>query len=227
MSNLVIFNVEGTLIDSVKATVLSWHEAFKQFGYEFTVPQLQRFAGTNPVEMVRSLVPATDADGIASSLCRAHRAYFQQEHLKDVKPIPAARLLLDRIDRLGFEIAIVGQCTQEQLRYYVRLANVSGFVDIMACLDDVAGDDPLLELIKFVLAQAGMSADDAIMIGSTPSDAIAAQRTGLRAIGLPSSGFSEHELTDAGCVAVHRSLAALLNSYFAFRPGVSGRREPA
>ena len=81
LRKLVIFDVEGTLIDNVKATVLSWHQTFHQHGYQFSVSALQRHFGRDPDEMIRALLPASDAARRAPSLKETQRSCYRQEYL--------------------------------------------------------------------------------------------------------------------------------------------------
>ena len=218
MSKLVIFDVEGTLIDNVKATVLSWHQTFHQHGYQFSIPDLQRHSGGDPDAMIRALLPASDAARLSPSLKEAQRSCYRQEYLEKVKPFPVAPILLERAKRMNYAVALVSCCAKDELRHYVDLARIADVIDTMACGEDVAPDDPQLELICLVLARlTGVSPKDAVMVGDTVSDALAAQRAGLAALGLLCSGFGEGELMAAGCIAVYRNLAALLDNYFRFR----------
>ena len=217
LRKLVIFDVEGTLIDNVKAIVLSWHQAFHQHGYQFSVSALQRHFGRDPDEMIRALLPASDAARLAHSLRETQRSCYRQEYLEKVKPFPVAPILLERAKRMNYAVALVSCCAKDELRHYVDLARIADFIDTIACGEDVARDDPQLELIYLMLARlTGGSPKDAVMVSGTVSDALAARRAGVAALGLLCSGFGEEELMGAGCIAVYRNLAALLDNYFRF-----------
>jgi phosphoglycolate phosphatase-like HAD superfamily hydrolase len=210
------------LIDSVKATVLSWHQTFHQHGYRFSISELQQESGRDPDAMIRALLPAADAARLAPGLKEAQRSCYRRSYLERVKPFPVARILLERAKRMDYSVALVSCSAEDELRHYVHLVRISGFIDTMACGDDVAPGDPQLDLVYLVLARSGgVPPNDAVMIGDTPFDAIAARRAGLTAIGLQSSGFGKEELRAAGCIAVYRNLAALLDTYFKFHPRVT------
>jgi phosphoglycolate phosphatase-like HAD superfamily hydrolase len=125
------------------------------------------------------------------------------------------RALFDRVKRGRQLIAVATTSSADELDHYLALTNVGDLVDAVACGDDVQHDKPDSALIKVALLRAGKLAPaDAIVIGDTPYDAIAAKRAGVVAtIGLLSGGFSRQELEASGCIAVYRDLADLLAHY--------------
>jgi phosphoglycolate phosphatase-like HAD superfamily hydrolase len=111
-------------------------------------------------------------------------------------------------------IALATSCSADELNFYCALMNVGDLVDAAACGDDVQHGKPNSSLVDVVLLRAGhIPPEDAIMIGDTPYDAMAARRAGVSAIGMLSGGFSKQELEASGCVAVYHDPADLLAHY--------------
>jgi len=126
----------------------------------------------------------------------------------------SSRALFERIKRARQLIAVATSSSADELDRYLALTNAGELVDAVACGDDVQRGKPDSALIEVALLRAGdVAPHDAVMIGDTPYDAVAAKRAGVRAIGMLSGGFSGQDLEASGCIAVYRDPADLLAHY--------------
>jgi beta-phosphoglucomutase-like phosphatase (HAD superfamily) len=98
---LVIFDIEGTLIDCVPQSLICWREAFASCGYEFSIEQLHRHSGRDPEEMIRLLLPEAAAGRLAEQLKETQGRCYRERFLTSEKPFPGVRALLSRIKRTG------------------------------------------------------------------------------------------------------------------------------
>ena len=210
---LFIFDVEGTLIDCVRQTLICWHDAFASCGYEFSFEKLHHHSGRDPDDMIRILLPKTEAERLAKPLKDAQGGFYRERFLEAVRPFPDVRALFEQVKRSGAVIALATTCSKDELHHYLGVAEISDLVDHCACGEDVSRQKPHPELIELVLDRAKIPAADAVMIGDTPYDAEAARRANVSAIGLLSGGFTQEELTAAGCGAVHAGTTALLKAF--------------
>lgn len=183
--------------------------------------------------MLRALLPEIADPNLADRLGQEQRACYRRDYLDHVRPFPVARILLERMARMGYSIALVADCAADELRHYVRLARIAAYVDATVCGDDTGEDeaggrDRALAVIYHALAKARGCPADALMIGDAPAQVGGARRAGVTAIGLLSGGFSHSEMVRAGCAAVYRNLAALLDNHFKYRPAdLRGERKTA
>jgi HAD superfamily hydrolase (TIGR01549 family) len=210
---LVIFDIEGTLIDCVPQSLICWREAFASCGYEFSIEQLHRHSGRDPEEMIRLLLPEAAAGRLAEQLKETQGRCYRERFLTSVKPFPGVRALLPRIKRTGAITSLATTCSSEEMRHYCRVAEISDLVDHTACGEDVAQEKPHPDLIKLVLSRAELAPGDALMVGDTPYDAQAGSRASVSAIGLMSGGFTRAELEAARCAAVYADPLALLKVF--------------
>jgi len=218
---LVIFDVEGTLVDCVQETLSCWRETFHSFGFEFSIAELHRHSGRDAGDMIGALLPPGDAERLASALKEAQGKRYRQEYLPRVKALPQVRPLLERLRGEGHGLAIATSCASDELRHYIGLTKISDLIDTVACGEDVKREKPHPDLVRVALARAGSCAH-AVMIGDTPYDAQAANAAGVTPIGVLSGGFSRSELTNAGCVAVYADPAQLLENTKAFSVALHG-----
>ena len=210
---LIIFDVEGTLIDCVRQSLICWREAFASYGFEVSCAQFHPHSGRDPDEMIRLLLPVSAADRWAKQLKEAHGRCYRDRFLYTVKPFPDVRALFARIKRAGGITGLATTCSGTELSHYCGVADISDLVDHLACGEEVSREKPHPDLIQLVLSRARIDPADAVMIGDTPYDAQAAGQASAVAIGVMSGGFTQSELGASGCAEVYADTAALLKAY--------------
>jgi HAD superfamily hydrolase (TIGR01549 family) len=223
---LIIFDLEGTLVDCVNETLSCWQETFRSFGFGFSIAQLHPHSGRDPKDMIRALLPRGDADRLASALMEAQGRRYREHYLPRVKAFPKVRALFEQLRKEGRSIAIATSCAKDELRHYLALIGASELIDAVASGDDVKHQKPHPDLIRLALRRAGAPAE-ALMVGDTPYDAEAGRAAGVAAAGVLRGGFSRRTLTDAGCIAVYEAAAETLEKTRALpvRPVQSRRSE--
>ena len=209
--SLMIFDVEGTLVDSTGLTLCCWQETLQSFGFEFPLTALQRHSGHDPHDMLHELLPGPHVTRVLGRIIEMQGQRYREKYLPQVTAFPDVRTLFERVKRARRLIALATSSSADELDHYLSLLNVGDLVDAVACGDDVQHDKPDSALIEVTLLRAGKAApEEAVMIGDTPYDVIAAKHARVRAIGMLSGGFSRAELEASGCAAVYRDPSDLL-----------------
>ncbi len=209
--SLMIFDVEGTLVESTGLTLRSWQETLQSFGFEFPLTILQRHSGQDPHDMLHELLPGPHVIRVPGRIIEMQGQRYREKYLPQVTTFPDVRTLFERVKRARRLIALATSSSADEFDHYLSLLNVGDLVDAVACGDDVQRDKPDSALIEVALLRAGKVApEEAVMIGDTPYDAIAAKQARVRAIGMLSGGFSRAELEASGCAAVYRDPSDLL-----------------
>jgi phosphoglycolate phosphatase-like HAD superfamily hydrolase len=207
---LVIFDVEGTLVDSVALTLRCWQETLQAAGFEIPIAVLQRHSGEDPDEMLRALLPASGVK-LAEQIKKAQGACFRERYLPKVKPFPQVRPLLERIKAGGGRIGLATTCAPDELQHYLALLNISDLLYGVATGEAVKHEKPHPDLVQVALERCGgVPPARAVMVGDTPYDAIAARRAGASAVGVLTGGFSERDLKAAGCSEVFADPADMI-----------------
>jgi len=134
---------------------------------------------------------------------------FKRRYLQRVRPLRGASNLLRQIKQEGRKIGVATDCNRSELAHYLKRADVTKLIDRAACGDDARRGKPHADLIKLALSRLRAKPSASLFIGDTPSDAEAARKAGVAAIGLLTGGYRRWDLKAAGCRDVFEDLAAL------------------
>jgi HAD superfamily hydrolase (TIGR01509 family) len=214
MVEAVIFDVDGTLVDSVDLHARAWQEALRHFGYELPYERVRHEIGKGGDQLMPALLPRDVVERQGETIEEYRGALFKREYLSRVRPFGGVRALFERIKADGKRIALATSAKGDELAAYKRIADIDGLADVETSSDDVEKSKPHPDIFEAALKKLGrVSPSAAIVVADTPHDAEAASRAGLRMIGVLCGGFPEDELRGAGCVAIHRDPVDLLARY--------------
>jgi HAD superfamily hydrolase (TIGR01549 family) len=204
-----IFDVEGTLVDSVQQNLLSLQEALADFGIGTPYEVLQLYSGLDGDQTLQLIAPDL-AEADRKRVLEARGKLYERKYLASVKAFTDVREVFKALTKEGGRIALATDCKGPALKHYLSLLQVDDLIDSMACGDDVEHGKPDPRLVGLALRKLGLPAGEAVMIGDTPYDAEAAIGAGTAAAGLLTGGFSREALTGAGCFPVASQLRGLL-----------------
>jgi HAD superfamily hydrolase (TIGR01509 family) len=205
-----IFDVDGTLLDSVDLHALSWHEAMVKFGHDVSFEQARGQIGKGGDKLIPHFLSeyAQRDHGKEMEEWRTNR--FKSEYLPLVRPFSAVPDLLRRVKDASLRIAVASSAKKDELDKYLDIAGVGALVDVTTCSDDVEESKPAPDIFEAVLKKLGVEGADAVAIGDTPFDAEGAGKAKIATIGVLCGGFTENSLRQAGCVEVYPGPATLL-----------------
>lgn len=210
MSQAIIFDMDGTLLDSVDLNALSWHEAFSAFGYTVSFEQARSQIGKGGDHLLPTFLSADDIEDHGAAIEEWRAEHFKTHYLALLRPFSGVPDLLRRLRAVGLKIAVASSAKQSELDKYLDMVGIRELVDVTTSSDDADSSKPNPDIFESALQKLGVRADRAIAIGDTPYDAQAAAQAGMRSIGVLCGGFTEQSLLDAGCCAVYPGPAALL-----------------
>jgi HAD superfamily hydrolase (TIGR01509 family) len=217
-----IFDIAGTLLDSVDAHARAWKEAFADYGYAVSFVEVRAQIGKGGDQLMPVFVPPAHLERIGEALEQHRARIFKSRYLAGVRPFPGVRALVERILATGRRVALASSAKADEVQAYERIAGIEDLIQHETSSDDAARSKPHPDIFEAVLARlGGVRAEDAIAIGDTPYDAQAAGRAGLRTVGVLCGGFPESDLRAAGCVAIYDDPADLL-ARFAASPLTAG-----
>jgi HAD superfamily hydrolase (TIGR01509 family) len=214
MVKAVIFDIDGTLIDSVDLHAAAWREALRHFGHDLPIGEIRAQIGKGGDLLMAALLPEEEVRRKGKEIECYRLELFRREYLSRVGPFPMVRELFERIRADGKRIALASSAKKEELERYERIAGIEDLVDAATSSDDAERSKPHPDIFEAALEHLeGIEAVEAIAVGDTPYDARAAGEAGLRTIGLLCGGWPEPVLREAGCIAIYRDPADLLNHY--------------
>jgi HAD superfamily hydrolase (TIGR01549 family) len=210
----VIFDIDGTLVDSVDLHARAWQEAFAHFGKQFPFEKIRYQIGKGGDQLLPVFLSEREIEEFGDELTEYRGELFKREYMPRVVAFPSVRELFERIRRDGKRIALASSAKKEELKEYKRIANIEDLVEDEASADDAERSKPHPDIFEAALAELGdVQPSEAIVVGDTPYDAEAAGKAGLRTIGFLSGGFPEEDLRAAGCARIYRDAAELLANY--------------
>jgi HAD superfamily hydrolase (TIGR01549 family) len=204
---LLMFDVEGTLVDCVQEMLSCWQRTFRRFGFEFSIPKLHRHSGRDPNDMIKLLLPSEDAERLSKPLKEENGKLYRAECLPKVKAFPEVKALFEEMEIARCARGLVTSCAKDELDHYLDLMGIGNSVDLIVCGEEVDRQKPHPDLINLALKRAERDPSDATMIGDTPFDTRAAKAAGVASVGVLCGGFSIRELQKAGCRLVYRDPA--------------------
>jgi HAD superfamily hydrolase (TIGR01509 family) len=208
----VLFDIDGTLVDSNEQHVQAWEAAFRKEGHPQEAAAIRAQIGKGGDLLVPALVPHL-AEDAQKRIAEGHGSYFKAHFLDKVLAFPRASDLITKVRESGCKAVLASSAKREELDHYVAMLGIKGMVDASTSIDDVETSKPAPDIFSTALAKIGMAAELAIVVGDTPYDIEAASKAGIRAIGVESGPFSADKLKDAGAVAVFADVADLFMKF--------------
>jgi membrane protein len=206
----ILFDLDGTLVDSNDLHVAAWEEAFARHGHHVDRKRIRSQIGKGGDTFVPSLLPDLPEDE-QEALADAHGEVFQGRFLDRVKPFPGARDLLRRVHDGGLKVALASSAAQKELDHYVGLLNARDLIDATTAADDVETSKPAPDIVAVALKKLGVAADEALFVGDTPYDVESGAGAGVATVAVLSGGFDRVAL--AGAKAVYDDAAALAMAF--------------
>ena len=204
-----IFDLDGTLLDSVDLHAIAWHEAMVKFGHDVSFEQARSQIGKGGDKLIPVFLSDEAQRDHGQDLDAWRSEHFKAKYLPLIRPFSAVPDLLKRSRDAGLRIAIASSAKKDELEKYLDIAGITKLVDATTSSDDVAESKPEPDIFEVVLKKLEIDGDGAVAIGDSPYDAEAAGKARVRTIGVLCGGFTEKELRRAGCVGVYPGPAAL------------------
>ncbi len=214
MPSAIIFDIDGTLIDSVDFHAKAWQETLCHFGHDLPFDRVRHEIGKGGDQLMPALLPQKEVELHGEEMESYRSELFKREYLPRIQGFPGVRALFERIKSEGRKIALASSAKADELEVYMKIAGVEGLCEVKTSSDDAERSKPHPDIFQAALAGLGtVTPEDVLVIGDTPYDAEAATKAGLRTIGVLCGGFPEAELKAAGCIAIYRDPADLLARY--------------
>jgi HAD superfamily hydrolase (TIGR01509 family) len=214
MVRAVIFDIDGTLIDSVDLHAAAWQEALRHFGHDLPFDRVRAQIGKGGDQLLPALLPKEEIQRRGDEIEEFRADLFRREYLHRVRAFPKVRELFERIKADGKQIALASSAKAPELAYYKRVANIEDLLEAETSSDDADRSKPHPDIFEAALDRLGeIDPAEILVVGDTPYDAEAAGKAGLRTVGLLCGGWAEPKLRQAGCIAIYADPADLLRQY--------------
>jgi HAD superfamily hydrolase (TIGR01509 family) len=209
--NVFVFDLDGTLVDSVYQHVLAWQEAMEDAGIELSVWRIHRRMGMSGGLFVGALLRELGRPVEAELVARLQQAHAQayRRRAGQVRLLPGARELLAHLTRAGVPWAVATSGLKTAAEPTLKLLGVPASVPVVT-RDQVERAKPDPDLFLAAAERLGADVADAVVVGDSVWDLLAARRARALGIGLLSGGYGREELERAGAYRVYDDPADLL-----------------
>jgi len=206
-----LFDLDGTLVDSVYQHVLAWREALEEAGVDLSVWRIHRRIGMSGGLFVNALLRETGHRVTTEEAARLQRHHAQAyaRQVAQVRPLPGARELLTYLSRAGVPWAIATSGRLEGARPALEMLGINPDVAVIT-RDQVERAKPDPDLFLAAAGRLGVEISAAVVVGDSVWDLLAARRAGALGVGLLSGGYGQEELERAGAYRVYQDPADLL-----------------
>ena len=213
MLDAVIFDVDGTLVDSVDLHAEAWSRAFAHFGWTVDTAQARSQIGKGGDQLLPVFLPEEVCRKDGKAIEAYRKDLFQRDYLHRVKGFPQVRALFERLIGDGKLVALASSAKGDELGAYKKAAGIDDLKLVETSSDDAEKSKPHPDIFQAALDKLKLSAKTCVVVGDTPYDAEAALKAGLRTTGVLCGGFPEFDIRAGGASQIYEDPADLLDHY--------------
>ncbi|MEZ0354925.1 HAD family hydrolase [Mycobacterium sp. SA01] len=206
----VLFDIDGTLVDSNYLHVHAWQQAFHEVGLPVQAWHVHRSIGMDGSTMVEELSNGADDDA-QKRLKDSHTRHYEAG-ADLLTALPGARELLKRVADLGLQVVLATSAPENELALLRKTLGCDDLVSAITSSEDVEEAKPRPDIVNVALDKAGVPAQRAVFVGDTVWDVEASARAGVPCIAVLSGGVGRGELEKAGAAAIFDDVRELLDN---------------
>jgi HAD superfamily hydrolase (TIGR01509 family) len=197
----VLFDIDGTLLDSNDAHAHAWLDALRGHGKNVPFDLLRSKIGMGGDKLLPEIAGIDPRSIEGQSIDERRASILRAHYLADVGPFHGSRVLVDRLRSRGLIAAVVTSASKTDVAELLRAAAVADLIEVVVSGDDADASKPDPDLVEVVLERVGVEPNEAILVGDTPHDVEAGRRAGVAVVALRcGGGWTDRQL--AGAVAI-------------------------
>ena len=210
----VLFDVDGTLVDTNYLHTLAWWQAFRRFGHDVPMASIHRTIGMGGSTLIEHLIGEGRDTGQDEELKDTHGALFSAQW-PAIRSFDGTRDLLNHCAEVGLAVVLATSANNEELAVLKKVIDAEDAITGATTATDTGISKPSPDILEAALGVGELKAEEAVFIGDAVWDVLAANKLGMRTIAVTTGGTSEAELRDAGAAYVFENVRELLNAVLA------------
>ena len=207
----VIFDIDGTLVDSNDAHAKSWVDTFAEAGYDVPFDAVRPLIGMGADKLLPKTIGIKHDTPEAKKLIKRRSEIFRERYLPRLRPLEGSRDLVLRVRSNGLKAIVATSAKDEELKGLLKAAQVEDLMQERATASDAKRSKPDPDIVEAAIEESDTDAENLVMIGDTPYDIEAATKARVRPIAFRSGGWSDEDLK--GAVEIYDGPADLLAHY--------------
>lgn len=177
--NTILFDLDGTLLDTNELIQKSFEYTFEYFGYSFTKEEILQFNGPPLMETFSKVNP-----DLAEEMVKVYRKHNHENHEKYVKLFPNVKETLDVLKENGKKLAIVTAKMRSGVELGLQLTKIKQYFDAIVTIDDVKNPKPHPEPVLKAMSELDVEKDESIMVGDNYHDIESGKNAGIKTVGV-------------------------------------------
>lgn len=207
----VIFDVDGTLVDSNDVHARAWVDAFTEQGYDVSFDKVRGLIGMGGDNLLPEVIDKEKDSPEGKQLSERRSAIFKERYLPTIKPFPEVDALLTRMRDSGVKLVIASSAQDDELTALLEIAKATNFFMATTSADDAKNSKPDPDIVQAALERGKFKPEQVVMIGDTPYDIESAGKAGVKVIAFRCGGWNDQDLH--GAIAIYDDPADLLVHY--------------
>jgi phosphoglycolate phosphatase-like HAD superfamily hydrolase len=197
----VLFDIDGTLVDSNDAHAHAWVQAFAEAGVRVAFDKVRCAIGMGGDKLMPFVAGIEEDTSVGKRISERRGEIFKSEYLPHLQPFAGAGALVHRLTTFGLKAVAASSAKRDELESLLKIADAASLLGDATSSDDADESKPDPDIVHAALKKAAVSASQAVMIGDTPYDVEAAARAGVAAIALRCGGWKDEALS--GAIAIY------------------------
>jgi HAD superfamily hydrolase (TIGR01509 family) len=207
----VLFDVDGTLVDTTYLHAVTWWEALRQGDHDVPMAIIHHAIGMGSDKILDALLGEERDRGEDGTIVAAHAALYST-YWDRLRPLPGAADLLRACKGAGQRVVLASSASERELAALRRALDADDVIDVATSASDAKESKPAPDILGVALDRAALAAAEVVLVGDSVWDIRAAARLEIPCVAVTCGGTSAEELTRAGAVAVYRDPADLLSA---------------
>jgi HAD superfamily hydrolase (TIGR01549 family) len=206
---LVILDIDGTLVDSNDAHARAFDKAFREQGYNFSYDEIRKLIGMGSDNLIPRLTGLKEDSPEFKKISERKSEVFSKEEMPNLKPFPKAKEFVQALTERNLKVTIASSAAGSELEKYEKLIGIESFITTTTSSDDVDNSKPDADVIQKILEKMKIRPEQSLMVGDTPYDIQSAAKAKVRTVIVRCGGFwSENDFR--GALAIYDSPADIL-----------------
>lgn len=196
----IIFDIDGTLIDSVDSHTHAWVAALAEFGYDIPYARIRSLIGMGGDTLLPEVIGKQKDSPEGEKILKRRDEIFAQRYLDDLQPFPKAHELLARVHSAGLKVIFATSSDPKQADILLQKLGAGMLTDVKTTSGDAKNSKPEPDIILAALRKAHLSPTEVFMVGDTPYDIVAAGKANVRTVAVRCGGWKDGDLKGAAAI---------------------------